>query len=113
MDSDGDKTFYTVTMARVYADQGRYAQSARIYRYLLDQTPDREDLRQALNEVRAHLPDVPVEWPSVSGTIERWVRLLLRRNTLRCLERVAGQASSVNPQRFISSTRRFEGSHDS
>ena len=41
METLGDKTFYTVTMARVYANQGRYAEAARIYRYLLDQTPGR------------------------------------------------------------------------
>jgi hypothetical protein len=28
MDVDGDKTFYTLTMARVYADQGQYEEAA-------------------------------------------------------------------------------------
>ena len=51
MSVDEDKTFYTVTMARVHADQGRYEAAARIYRYLLDRTPDRPDLQSALNDV--------------------------------------------------------------
>jgi len=86
MESTGDKTFYTVTMARVYADQGRYEQAARIYRYLLDQTPDRPDLKQALEAVTSMLPDPPGDWHDISGLIERWVRLMVRRNAIRRLQ---------------------------
>ena len=87
MDSTGDKTFFTVTMARVFADQGRYEEAARIYRYLLDQTPDRSDLRQALASVTSKLPDTPGQWSDISGLIERWVRLTVRHNALRRLQR--------------------------
>ena len=87
MEHTGDKTFYTVTMARVYADQGRYEEAARIYRYLLDQTPDRSDLRQALGAVTSLLPDTPNDWHDVSDLIERWVRLMVRQNALRHLQK--------------------------
>jgi tetratricopeptide (TPR) repeat protein len=87
MEMTGDKTFYTVTMARVYADQGKYAEAAKIYRYLLDQTPDRSDLRQALEAVTSMLPDTPSDWHDVSDLIERWVRLMIRRNSLRRLQK--------------------------
>ncbi|MBR9986189.1 MAG: hypothetical protein KFF68_09780 [Desulfosarcina sp.] len=86
MEGTGDKTFYTVTMARVYADQGRYEEAARIYRYLLDQTPDRSDLRQALEAVTSKWPAPPAHWHDISGLIERWVRLMVRRNALRRLQ---------------------------
>ena len=86
MERAQDKTFYTVTMARVYADQGRYEEAARIYRYLLDQTPDRSDLRQALEAVTSQLPDIPGQWQDISGLIERWVRLMVRWNALRRLQ---------------------------
>jgi tetratricopeptide (TPR) repeat protein len=76
-----------VTMARVYADQGKYAEAAKIYRYLLDQTPDRSDLRQALAAVTSMLPDTPSDWHDVSDLIERWVRLMIRRNSLRHLQK--------------------------
>jgi hypothetical protein len=85
MDNNEDTTFYTVTMARVYADQGRYEAAARIYRYLLDQTPDRSDLKQALDAVLAKLPDTPTQWAEVAGLVERWVKLMLRFNALRQL----------------------------
>lgn len=88
MDILGDKTFYTETMARVYADQGRHAEAAGIYRYLLDQTPERSDLKQALDAVTSMLPDTPSQWHGVSDLIERWVRLMLRQNALRRLEKI-------------------------
>jgi tetratricopeptide (TPR) repeat protein len=70
MDVDGDKTFYTLTMARVYADQGQYEEAARIYRYLLDQTPDRKDLREALDAVTAMLPETSEPLQDLAGLVE-------------------------------------------
>ncbi len=88
MDIDGDKTFYTVTMARVYANQGRYDAAARIYRYLLDQTPDRGDLRQALTAVLSLLPETPAQWKDVSALVEQWVRLMIQSNSLGRLQKI-------------------------
>ena len=82
-----DKTFYTVTMARVFADQGKYEEAARIYRYLLDQSPDRLDIRQALEAVTSMLPDTSSDWHAVSSLIQRWVRLIIRQNEIRRLQR--------------------------
>lgn len=88
MDSNGDTTFYTATMARVYADQGHYDAAVRIYRYLLDRNPDRTDLQQALDDVLAKLPPVPEQWPPVSDLVEQWVGMMLRCNALRRLQRI-------------------------
>ena len=82
MDTDGDKTFYTVTMARVYADQGHYEDAARIYRHLLDQTPDRSDLKEALDDVLAKLPKAPSHWNEVALWVERWAQLVIRSRAL-------------------------------
>ena len=43
--------YYTVTMAELYARQGYLRKAARIYRHLLEEAPDREDLRGALDEL--------------------------------------------------------------
>ena len=83
-----DKTFYTMTMARVHADQGRFDAAARIYRYLLDQTPDRADLRHSLDAVSAMLPETSGQWKDVAGLIDRWVQLVLRQNELRRLRQI-------------------------
>ena len=87
MDSDADKTFYTVTMANVYTEQERYEEAARIYRYLLDQTPDRLDLQKALAEVSAKLPQAPRQWQDVAVLVERWVKMILTCNRLGQLQR--------------------------
>ena len=50
-----DAVFYTVTMAKVYAEQGYYEQSAEIYRFLLKNDPGRQDLVAALSEVEKKL----------------------------------------------------------
>jgi tetratricopeptide (TPR) repeat protein len=89
MACDRDKTFYTVSMARVYADQGHYQAAARIYRYLLEQTPDREDLQLALNAALAKIPALPPQWDDVSVLIEQWVGLILRHNALKRLRRIS------------------------
>ena len=96
METDGDKTFYTVTMARVYADQGHYEDAARIYRHLLDQTPDRADLRQALDAVLAKLPEAPSQWNAVAAWVERWARLMIRRNALHRLQQTQIQITEKN-----------------
>lgn len=88
MQSDGDTTFYTVTMARVYADQGHYAQAARIYRHLLDQTPDREDLKKALDAVTAKLPQTPAHWNDIARWVERWVRMTINDHARRRLQHI-------------------------
>ena len=96
MNADEDKTFYTVTMARVYANQGRNEEAARIYRYLLDRTPDRRDLQNALDDVLAKLPETPGDWADIAGSVERWVGLMLRYNALRKLQRTRLPSDAVD-----------------
>ena len=98
MSTDEEKTFYTVTMAKVYADQGRYEAAARIYRYLLDRTPDRPDLQDALDDVLAKLPEAPGCWEDIAGTVERWIDLMLQSNALRRLERTPLPPRTVDRQ---------------
>jgi len=42
-------------MARLYADQGYLRKAARVYRYLLQETPDRMDLRKELAAVEEEI----------------------------------------------------------
>lgn len=88
MDPDQDKTFYTVTMARVFASQGRYDAAARIYRYLLEQSPGRTDLRQALDDVLSMMPQTPAQWQTAAERVACWVRLMLRSNMLARLQQI-------------------------
>ena len=46
-----DPEFYTVTMAKVYTDQGYFDKAIEIYKYLLEQEPERQDLAEALSNI--------------------------------------------------------------
>jgi len=46
-----NKEFETETMAQIYADQGHYEKATVIYRRLLMQAPEREDLRDKLKTI--------------------------------------------------------------
>ncbi len=85
---DSDKTFFTVTMAKLLNSQGRYEEASRIYRHLLDQDPDQVDIRQALEAAVDMIPVVHRQWESISGMIEKWVRLILKQRELRCLQQI-------------------------
>ncbi len=92
MTIDDDKTFYTVTMARVHTDQGRFDVAARIYRYLLEREPGRSDLAEALADVLAREPQAPEGWSAVEPLVAQWVRLTLRQrmvDRLRSVRRAA------------------------
>lgn len=88
MDFEDDKTFYTVTMARLFTRQGRYDAAARIYRYLLERSPEQTDLKNALEAVLSMMPHGIEGWQELSGVIEQWVVLTLRQQSLRRLRRL-------------------------
>lgn len=46
---------YTATMARLFAEQGYLRKAVQIYRYLLEQAPHRDDLREALVDLERRI----------------------------------------------------------
>ena len=89
-----DTTFYTATMARVLAGQGRYDEALQIYRHLLSKSPRDADLMAAMETVRARAEAAAPHWPSVSRVIRQWVRLLLKHRALRQLEKIRVSVSA-------------------
>jgi tetratricopeptide (TPR) repeat protein len=81
-----DKTFYTGTMAKLLADQGKIEEAAKIYRYLLEQSPDNPELRQALEKISHRLPDLPEHWERITPLIEQWGKLILKQKELLRLQ---------------------------
>ena len=55
-----DPDFYTVTMARVYEEQGHLDKAAEIYRFLIKDEPERRDLIEALAEIKKKKPHLPI-----------------------------------------------------
>ena len=81
-----DTVFYTVTMARVYANQGELRKACEIYRYILEQEPDRMDVADALLEIEKKLPEKRRE--ALVNLISIWVELLLKYNDLEKLKKI-------------------------
>ena len=78
--------FYTKTMARVYADQGQLDKAAEIYRYLLNEEPERQDLIDALAEIdKKRYEKDPEGLSQLFGT---WIDLLLAYNRLQKLKKL-------------------------
>lgn len=89
MEMTNDKTFFTETMARLLMRQGSHDRAVEIYRYLVEKEPHREDLKKALEDVLAHIPDRSESWEAVSQLVEQWITLMLHYKSLRQLERMS------------------------
>jgi hypothetical protein len=81
-----DKEFETETMARIYADQGHYDKAAVIYRRLLMQTPEREDLRHQLESIEAL--QKKAEARDLSEQLSEWVQLLMKKKQIDKLRKL-------------------------
>ena len=81
-----DDVFYTKTMAKVYADQGKLEKAAEIYQYLLEKEPGRQDLIDAISEIdKKRLEKDPER---LSDLLSIWLDLLLRHSRLQQLKKL-------------------------
>jgi len=81
-----NEIFYTKTMAKVYYDQGKFDESAKIYKYLLKREPDRHDFIEALSEVEKKRFINNLE--GLAELFNRWVDLLLIYNGMQKLKQL-------------------------
>jgi hypothetical protein len=67
---------FTATMAKLYADQGYLRKAAAIYNQLVNQEPDRQDLRDALAALEAQIgrQNTP-NWKELGLLIREWIAL--------------------------------------
>ncbi len=79
-----DDVFYTKTMAKVYADQGKLEKAAEIYQYLLKKEPGRQDLIDAIAEIDKKRFEKNPE--GLSDLLSIWLDLLLRHSRLQKLK---------------------------
>jgi tetratricopeptide (TPR) repeat protein len=87
-----DPDFYTVTMARVYENQGLWDKAAEIYQYLLKEEPDRKDLAEALSKVERKMEEAIHKKPDdLIPLFHEWINLLLQYNRLQELRRFKGK----------------------
>jgi hypothetical protein len=81
-----EKDFETETMARIYADQGHYDKAAAIYRQLLMQTPERDDLRGRLEAVEAS--QKAADTRNLADHMSEWVQLLMKKRQIDKLRKL-------------------------
>ena len=75
-----EKEFETETMAQIYADQGHFDKAAAIYRRLLIQTPERNDLRSRLQAIEERLKST--ENRTLSTQFSAFIDLLLKKKQI-------------------------------
>ncbi len=86
-----DPDFYTVTMARVYEEQGHLDKAAEIYRFLIKDEPERRDLIEALAEIDRKRDEALNRKPDdLIPLFREWITLLLRYSRLQKLRRLKG-----------------------
>ena len=86
---ENETDFYTVTMAKVYAEQGHWDKSAEIYRYLLKHEPERVDYLEALAQAERNIvPSTQKPLKDLSPLFHQWFDLMLKVRTLQKLRRL-------------------------
>ena len=80
---------YTETMAKVYGAQGHWSEAVRIYRHLLAQEPQRQDLAQALADAENMMAKShPKNSQRLVPLFEEWIELLFKAEKLKKLKRL-------------------------
>jgi hypothetical protein len=86
---DNDPQIYTLTMARVYAQQGHFDRAVAIYRHLLIESPYDETLVKALADAETQLlAQQETQKEDLVQLTRRWFRLLECRHCLERLKKV-------------------------
>jgi hypothetical protein len=82
---------YTVTMARVYAEQGYWEKAVEIYGYLLAEDPARRDLADALADAKKNLEEsaAGLESERLVPLFSRWLDVMSQYDRLRKLKRIS------------------------
>lgn len=84
--------FYTVTMAKIYAEQGHFNRAEEIYRYLLSVEPGRQDLVKELESVRQQAAKSGMKsLASLEPLIREWIKLLLKFKNVQKLKGISGK----------------------
>lgn len=81
-----DIDIYTETMARVYVQQGHWSRAVEIYRQLVQQAPQRQDLVLALAEAEKKLEGLGNKKSArLVPLFQQWIALMLKYEKLKKL----------------------------
>ena len=92
--------FYTATMAGVYAQQGHYQKAAEIYRHILSNEPDRQDIAAALSMVEQKLAPMKSESEKhmrngdLVHLFQKWFQMAAGQGRIASLKRLKQRISA-------------------
>ena len=92
-----DVEFHTATMAKVYAQQGHYQKAAEIYRHILSNEPDRQDIAMELSMVEQKLADMEPESErdtresDLVCLFQKWFQMASRHRRIEFLKKLKQQ----------------------
>lgn len=81
-----DQKFETETMAGIYASQGHFRKAVSIYRRLLEQHPDRSDLRDKMRRIESRMQFEDENRLATKFSV--WLDLLMKYKKLRDLKQI-------------------------
>jgi hypothetical protein len=80
---------FTLTMAQVYAGQGHWKKAVEIYRHLVMEQPEREDLRQALKDAEeALVAQGRSQLDELAPLLQTWLKLQIRCHQMKRLQQL-------------------------
>ena len=89
-----DHEFFTETMAEIYVDQGNPEKAVEIYRHLLTEQPEREDLAEILAGLEEKISTGGRKrMADLVPLLEEWIELLLKYNNVRKLKKLQERIS--------------------
>jgi hypothetical protein len=81
-----DFSFYTETMAGLYAKQGHHEKALAIYRYLSEKNPKREDLKEIC--AKLGILDAKDARIRLCRRIQEWMHLVFEHRKLILLKKI-------------------------
>ncbi len=87
-----DLDFYTATMAKVYVQQGHYNKAAEIYRHILSNEPERQDIAMELSMVEQRLAEIESEADSRENDLvflfQKWFQMAAKYRRIETLKKL-------------------------
>ena len=78
---------YTRTQAKLYADQGLYDKAMEIYRHLINEFPEQEDLLDDFSDLKVKMQRTNAsKEPELAILFEQWLDLLAQYRKIHAIQ---------------------------
>ena len=78
---------YSKTQAKLYADQGFYDKAMEIYRHLINEFPEQEDLLDDISDLKMKMQQAKAsKEPELAILFKQWIDLLTQYRQIHAIE---------------------------